>query len=131
MDKIWWSYAKGMIRQYPTLCRQWEELKTVSVTPKYSAVGHGSGISKPTEQVALKLLPEVKQKEFDAVRGAIRETRKTPDGENKIELIRAVYWKRDKKTVCGAGRMVGASERTAKRWHAAFVYLVGKKYGLY
>ena len=126
----WWSYVKYMVRNYPRLYREWEELKTVSVTPNYSAIGHGSGISKPTEQVALRLLPEVKQKEFDAVREALNETADGPDGSYKIELIKTVYW-RQTRTLYGAAHMIGISERTARRWHTAFVYLVAKKYGLY
>ena len=126
----WWSYVKYMIRCYPKLYREWEELKTISVTPNYSAIGHGTEISKPTEQVALKLLPEVKQKEFDAVRKAVEETRGGPDGEHRIELIKAVYW-RQNRTLYGAAHMIGISERTAKRWNATFIYLVAEKYGLY
>ena len=124
----WWPYVKSMIRNYPQRCREWEELKTISVTPDYSAVGHGSGISKPTEQVALKLFPETKQKEYDAVREALDETVSGPDGSYKVELIKAVYWRRDR-TLYGAARCIGVSERTARRWHTRFIYLVAEKYG--
>lgn len=126
----WWSYVKAMIRHYPQLCREWEELKTVSATPNYDEVGHGSGISKPTEQTALALLPRVKQREFDAVREALAETERSENGRHKIDLIRLVYWRRSH-TVDGAGQVIGASARTARRWHANFVYLVAEKYGLY
>lgn len=126
----WWSYVKAIIRHYPQLCAEWEELKTVSATPNYDAVGHGSGISKPTEQVALKLLPRVKQQEFDAMREAIAETERDPNGQLKLELIRLVYWRRSH-TVDGAGYTIGIGARTARRWHANFVYLVAEKYGLY
>ena len=126
----WWSYIKAVIRHYPQLCQEWEELKTVSASANYDAVGHGSGISKPTEQVALKLLPRVKQQEFDAVREALQETEKMPDGRPKLELIRLVYWKKSH-TVDGAGYAIGISSRTARRWHANFVYLVAEKYGIY
>lgn len=126
----WWSYVKAIIRHYPQLCAEWEELKTVSATPNYDAVGHGSGISKPTEQVALKLLPRVKQQEFDAMREAIAETERDPNGQLKLELIRLVYWRRSH-TVDGAGYTTGIGARTARRWHANFVYLVAEKYGLY
>lgn len=126
----WWSYIKAVIRHYPQLLAEWEELKTVSATPTYGSIGHGSGVSKPTEQVALRLLPRVKQQEFDAVRDAIRETELMPDGKYKMELIRLVYWKRSH-TVDGAGMAIGISSRTARRWHAGFIYLVAEKYGIY
>lgn len=125
----WWPYVKSMIRNYPQRCREWEELKTVSVTANYSInEGHGSGISKPTEQVALRLFPETKQKEFDAVREALKVTQSSPDGEYKIEIIKSVYWRRNR-TLYGAARCIGVSERTARRWHTKFVYLVAEKYG--
>ena len=126
----WWGYVKSMIRNYPQRCREWEELKTISATPNYEAVGHGTNISKPTEQVALKLLPRVKQQEFDAVREALQETEREPNGRHKIELIRLVYWKKSH-TVDGAGYAIGVGARTARRWHAGFVYLVAEKYGIY
>lgn len=126
----WWPYIKAVIRQYPQRLQEWEELKTISATANYDAVGHGSGISKPTEQVALKLLPRVKQQEFDAVREALKETEADPSGKYKLELIRLVYWKRSH-TVDGAGYAIGIGSRTARRWHAAFIYLVAEKYGIY
>lgn len=125
----WWSYIKAVIRHYPELCREWEELKTISATPNYDTVGHGSGISKPTEQVALKLLPRVKQQEFDAVREALEETKAGPDGEHKLELIRLVYWKRTH-TVDGAAFQIGIGGHTARNWHGDFIRLVAVHYGL-
>lgn len=124
----WWPYVKYMVRNYPQLCREWEELKTISATPDYSAIGHGSGVSKPTEQVALRLLPKDKQKEFDAVREALRETERGPDGRHRITLVRLVYWRRTH-NLAGAAQVVGISERTAKRWNVRFLRLVGEKYG--
>ena len=126
----WWSYIKAIIRHYPQLCQEWEELKTISATPNYDEVGHGSGISKPTEQVALKLLPRVKQQEFDAVRDALQVTKSSPDGRHKIELIRLVYWKKSH-TLSGAAMVIGISYRTARRWQSDFIYLVAEKYGIY
>ena len=125
----WWSYVKYMIRNYPQLYAEWEELHTISVTANYSLEGHGSGIGKPTEQVALRLLPETKQREFDAVRLALDETQRSPDGEYKVEIIKAVYWRRQRRTLYGAARCIGVSERTARRWHTRFIYLVAEKYG--
>lgn len=126
----WWPYAKNMIRDYPKLCREWEELKTISATANYDQVGHGSGISKPTEQVALRLLSETKQKEFDAVRGAVQETQRGPDGEEKVKLIRERYWRRCRRNLYGAARMVGIEESTAWVWHGDFIRLVAVYYGL-
>lgn len=124
----WWLEAKNWVRNYPKWVREWEELKTISATPDYSAVGHGSGVSNPTEQVALRVFPEPKQKKFDAVRAAIAETEKQPDGRNKIRFIRLVYWKRTH-TIAGAAMQVYTSEQTGKIWNGDFIRLVGVHHG--
>ena len=125
----WWGYAKNMVRKYPQYCREWEELKTISATPNYDAVGHGSGVSKPTEQVALRLLPKSKQVEFDAVREAIAETEQAASGQERINLIRLVYWKHSH-TLKGAAYKIGLSEQTAWFYHRDFMRLVGVHRGL-
>lgn len=126
----WWDHARKCVRDYPKLCRQWEELKTISVSTNYDQVGHGSGISKPTEQVALRLLPQADQEDFDAVRQAIAETRRRPDGGNKIKMISLYYgWKRQRFNLVGAGQQVGIEESTAYNWHVDFIRLVGVYHG--
>lgn len=125
----WWSYAKKMVRRYPQYCREWQELKVIPTTPNYEAVGHGSGISNPTEQVALRLLPLSKQIEFDAVRNAITETEQLKNGKDRIALIRLVYWK-NSHTLNGAAYKIGISEQTAWFYHRDFIRLVGLHRGL-
>ena len=127
----WHTYAKNCIRDYPKLYNKWLELKSIPATPNYDAVGHGTSISNPTEQIALRVLPIDEQREFDAVRKALEETRKLKDGDDKIRLIRLYYWQRQKLTLKGAGIKVGISERTASRWHSEFVYLVAEKMGIF
>lgn len=125
----WWSYAKEMVRRYPRYCREWEELKTISATPNYGAVGHGSGISKPTEQVALRLLPASKQIEFDAVHDAIADVERQKNGCDVMRLIKMVYWK-NSHTLAGAAMKIGIGADTAWQWHGDFIRLVGLHRGL-
>ncbi len=125
----WWSYVKRMTRKYPQYCRELQELKVIPSTPNYDAVGHGSGISKPTEQVALKRLPVSKQRDYDAVRLAVEETERQSNGRHKIELIRLVYWK-NSHTLTGAAYKIGIEQQTAWFWHRDFLRLVGLHRGL-
>lgn len=120
----WWGHAKKMIRIYPELLGRWEEIKTISITPNYSGMGHGSGISNPTEQVALRLMPEKEQEAFDAVRRAIEETRQQRNGNEKMEMVRLVYWKQSH-TLAGAAMKIGYEERTVWDWNGDFIRLVG------
>lgn len=119
----WWPHIKAAIRIYPELLGRWEEIKTISVTPNYSSIGHGSGISNPTEQVALRLLPEKDQEAFDAVRKAIEETKREKNGQEKLEMIRLVYWKHSH-TLAGAAMEIGIEERTTWDWNGDFIRLV-------
>lgn len=127
---IWWSYVKAMIRRYPVLKAELDAMKEPSVTAKYGSIGHGSGVSKPTEQTALRQLSPVKQKEYDAVSSAIEAMKMRPDGEFHLELIKSMYWSRTHYNLAGAAQKVHTTEVTAKRWHSEFVYLVAEYYGL-
>lgn len=127
---IWWSYVKAMIRRFPVLKGELEMMKEPSITAKYSPMGHGSGISKPTEQTALRQLSPVKQKEYDAVNAAINATLARPQGEDHIKLIRSMYWSKTHYNLAGAAQQVPTTEITAKRWHRDFIYLVAEYYGL-
>ena len=65
-----------------------------------------------------------------AVAAAVEETKKLPDGENRIRLIIMVLWKQTH-TIMGASMKLYISEGTAKIWHRQFIYLVAEKLGIY
>lgn len=87
------------------------------------------GESRPTEEVALRELPQTEQKEYEAVEGAIKQTREKENGEEVLKMIRLVYWDRSH-TIYGASRELSISEKTAKRWHGEFIKIIAKIYGL-
>ena len=126
---IWWSYAKAMTRQYPSLKQEYEDLHQQNVTASMSGVPGGGSASRTTEKVALRQLPATKQREFDAVDKAIQATRKMPNGKERMKVISLVYWK-EGLTIEGAAQRIPCSKETAWRYHRDFVRLVGKKYGL-
>ena len=126
---IWWSYAKAMIRQYPLLKTEYEDLHRQNVTASMTGLPGGGSASRTTEKVALRQLPAIKQREFDAVDMAIQATRKMPNGKDRMKVISLVYWK-EGLTIEGAAQRIPCSKETAWRYHRDFVRLVGKKYGL-
>ena len=126
---IWWSYAKAMIRQYPSLKTEYEDLHRQNVTASMTGLPGGGSASRTTEKVALRQLPAIKQREFDAVDMAIQVTRKMPNGRDRMKVISLVYWK-EGLTIEGAAQRIPCSKETAWRYHRDFVRLVGKKYGL-
>lgn len=128
---IWWSYVKGMIRQYPALRDELEDLRSQSITAKYDAMPHGSGgDSRQAEALALRALPPRQQKEYESVCTALDIISARNNGAIHIRLIKLVYWDRTH-TLAGAARKLHISEITARRWHSEIIYLVAEKYGLY
>lgn len=126
----WWPYVKGMIRRYPELSAREAELHSTSVSPDLSGMPKGKGgTSDPTANAALRQLPEVNRRELDAVRKALEQTRQLPHGEDRIKLIRMVFWTKTH-TVYGAALKLGVAEITAVRWHGLFIRMVAAHFGL-
>ena len=124
----WWSYAKYMIRAYPERCAEYEAIHSTQMTQQLTGTPGGSGENRTVENIALRELPTNKQREYEAVRRAIRATLRLQTGELRMELIRLLFWK-GTYTLAGAAQTVHISYPTAKRYSAAFIKLVGEFYG--
>lgn len=118
-----------MIRRYPELLAQAEALKLPPMTAQTTGLPHGGRVSDPTAAAALRELPPVNRLELEAVRAALEETRRLPDGDERIEMIRLVFWSRTH-TLAGAALRLHRGERTVREWHRTFIRLAAKKYGL-
>ena len=125
----WWGYVKDMIRRYPRLCEEYDDLHSQSLTADYSGMPHGSGGENRTiENLAIRELPHNEQREYEAVRAAVAKTRALSNGGDRLKIIDLVFWKRSH-TLEGAAASVPVSYRQAQRYHAEFILLVAKKYG--
>ena len=89
----------------------------------------GGSLSNPTATAALRELSPINQKEHDAVRRAIAETRRYKDGQDRLAIIRLVFWDKSH-TLSGAALAVSCSWRTAAEWHRQFIRLVANNFGL-
>lgn len=125
----WWPFVKAMIRDYPKLREAWEELHGSSITANMSPVPRGGNARRTVEDNALRQLDPDDQRAFDAVSRAIELTRLLPDGEQRLRMIRLCYWSPKPMPLRSACLYLFVSERTAKRWHGAFVRTVAKCYG--
>ena len=125
----WWGYAKSMVRNYPGLRKEYNELIAQSVVPGYSAAPGGGGDPRKAESAALRVLPSPYQKEMESVESAIRHTKVFKDGEERIKLIDLIYWRRTH-TLSGAALKCNVDYSTGKRWHRDFIRCVGAFHGL-
>lgn len=74
-------------------------------------------------------LKGVEAREMEAVKQAMEDTRKLPDGEQRLKLVDIVFWKKTH-TLEGAAMTLYISRRTAIRWHSDFIKLTAAKFGL-
>lgn len=118
----WRGETKEIIRRYPQHCRDEAALKTVSITASLSGRG-GRSVSRTTETVALRQLPDDEQKELDAVRMAISTTMRYRNGRHRLKLIDMMYWRRYGRSMRSAASEVPCSYDTASEWHRAFIEL--------
>jgi len=125
----WWPYIKNVLRAYPAMKRELEARQQASVTVHYNAAGGSSGPSRTTENTALRELDPARQREYEAVRKAIRKTGYLPDGKTRNDIIRLVYF-RKRYNLYGAAWACHVSEATARRWHGDFIRLVADYLGL-
>lgn len=125
----WWYNAVRMVRNYPARKQEYDELHRQSVVADMSGMPRGHGGSRTTEDIVLRQMAPAKQREYDAVTRAIEVTRLLPDGDKRVELIRRMYWSGRKLTINAVIMSVGVAECTGKRWHGAFISLVGECFG--
>ena len=125
----WWGYVKGMIRRYPELCRKEAALKSISISPSLSGMPHSGKLSDQTAEVAMRQLPDINQRELEAVSNAIVQTMQRDDGVERLQMVRLVFWAMTH-TLEGAAIECHVSYATAKNWHNDFIRRVAKNFHL-
>ena len=125
----WWGFVKNIIRAYPTYKETLEAIRAQSITVSYEATGHGSEASRPIENAALRELPPMEMREFEAVDKAIEKTKRKKNGGERLKLLDMVFFKQTH-TLHGAAMACNISYTTAQRWHKAFIMAVAKNFGL-
>lgn len=118
----WWGYVKNMIRAYPGLRKEYDDLHRQSITANMSGIPGGGEASRGTENIALKELPKTKQMEYDAVRKSIAVTEKMKNGAERLKIINLVFWK-NSHTLQGAAMAIPVSYETAVEYHRDFIMI--------
>lgn len=85
----------------------------------------------PVRQANFDNLGKIQQREVQAVSEAIRLTEAMEDGDERLKLVKAIYWSRHRKTMAGIAMEMYISRSTAFRWNSEFVLTVAECFGLY
>lgn len=125
----WFKNAVWTVRNYPARVAEYHALHQQSVSANISGMPKGSDVSRAIENIVLREMAPMKQLEYDSVTRAIEVTKLMPDGEKRVEMIERMYWKGRKLNIDDVIYSVGVAEATGKRWHGAFIRLVGEFMG--
>ena len=88
---------------------------------KHTIEQYPNGIDRNTRQGAA---------DYVSVSKVVEATKLLQDGEERLQLVKMIYWKRSH-TIEGAANVLHISPRTAHRWRHAFIYAVAKEMGYY
>lgn len=127
--EIWWGYVKAIIRRYPELCARESTLREQSLSQPITGLPHGGKVANPTADAALRELPEKQQREVAAVRAAIAGTQAMPDGDERMQMVRMVFWDRTH-TLDGVAMKLHRCTRTIWQWHGDFIRAVERELDL-
>lgn len=129
-EKKWRERAIGMIKSYLWLKEELKELQSCSITPRLTGTPGGGGSGRKVENAALKELPKEESKQFNAVRQAIKCTKRRYDNaDERLKVIDLVYWTRSH-DLQGAALKVGYSYDTVQEWHSEFIKMVDAFYSV-
>ena len=85
----------------------------------------------PSIQDNFDNLGKIQRREVQAVSEAIRMTEAMEDGDERLKLVKALYWSRHRKTMAGIAMDLYISRATACRWNSEFILTVAECFGLY
>lgn len=119
----WWGYIKSVIRAYPDLRKEYEDLHEQSVTANMSGMPGGGGVSRGTEDIAIRQLPKPLQEEMEAVQNAIMVTKRMKTRKERMKLIDLEFWKQSH-TLDGAAYATHICYDTAKDYRSDFIKTV-------
>lgn len=126
---LWWGYVRNIVREFPKMDQELRDLQSQYITQDVSRIRSGKTNGRSTEEAALRSLRPGRQAEHDAVTKAIEQTKRLPNGTERLKLIDMVFWKQSH-TLDGASYALGYSYSRARQLQAEFLRLVGINRGL-
>ena len=128
--RYWWRpNVERLLKTYPALKAMQAAAKNPTLTARYGGQPGGGGISRGTENLALKTpLTAREQEAVEAVDKAIEEIRRQRDGETVLKIVTMVDFKRSH-TIEGAAMVLYMHRVTASDKRTRFIDTVGKNLG--
>ncbi len=127
--KWWYPTIVKALRRYPYLKAEKLAIQAQSVTPSYSGMPRGGGVSRTTEIAATRRhFSQQEELLIDAVDKATAEISRHSDGQEVLEIIKMVDYTQ-RYTVTGAAMKLHSSTKTVQRKRSRFICLVGKYCG--
>lgn len=128
--RYWWRpNVERLLKTYPALKAMQAAAKNPTITARYGGQPGGGGISRGTENLALKTpLTAREQEAVEAVDKAIEEIRRQRDGETVLKIVTMVDFKRSH-TIEGAAMVLYMHRNRVSDKRTRFIDLVGKNLG--
>ena len=98
----WWPNVVGMVKHYP-----------------------GRTAAK---EIGIQLAPQ-RLRECEAVGRTLEIVRLLPDGDDRVELIRRIYWQGAKRNIKDVFEGLAATVSEAENWHGDFIRMVAIEIG--
>jgi RinA family phage transcriptional activator len=124
--RFWWYYSVvAAIGQYRNMINIIKDKEAQNLIANYSAMPRSGGVSRSTENAAMRALSAREYEEYIAIKYAVEAVLQTKDGNEILRVVSMYHWDRLKNFDIIASK-VNISERTARRRNSQFVYLVAK-----
>ena len=117
----WYTTAEKVLKAYPELYRQREQIRQQQTTAAYSGMPGGGGDPRKTEATATKQLKPREEADLEAVLATIQTVGRWRDGGLILRLVELVDWQKTH-TIQGAADALHLSKSTAVRLRSRLIY---------
>lgn len=117
----WYTTAEKVLKAYPELYRQREQIRQQQTTAAYSGMPGGGGDPRKTEATATKQLKPREEADLEAVLATIQTVGRWRDGGLILRLVELVDWQKTH-TIQGAADTLHLSKSTAVRLRSRLIY---------
>ncbi|MDP4153906.1 MAG: hypothetical protein Q8865_10805, partial [Bacillota bacterium] len=124
------SHAKELVYEYPVNKKKIAQIEGDHIL--FDGQPKSPVSSRTTDEKEMQLVSDERyiflQNSVRAVDAAVDVTKSRKDGDERMKLIKSVYWDKTR-TLYGAALNIPISERQAQRWNTEFLEIISKRMG--